>query len=187
MQSRTVLSASTSEYQQPLLSFSATNDPPANPVPCQSEQIEGNASNASAEEHALQYFASLTNSKRAELELLHARILLLAPGCRIWFSDGRNEEGKVVANPSVGYGQYTIRYKNGTTKEFFRIGISANSAGISVYVMGLEDKTYLKAHYVNSIGKASVTSYCIKFKSLAEVDIDVLLDAINFGFSQDRV
>ena len=56
-----------------------------------------------------------------------------------------NEDGKVVANPNIGYGLYTIAYANGSSREFYRIGLSANTTGISVYVLGLDDKTYRRA------------------------------------------
>jgi hypothetical protein len=118
------------------------------------------------------------------MQILHELVLGAAPDCRLWFSDGRNEDGKVVSNPSIGYGEFFIRYADGSTKEFFRIGLSGNTAGISVYVMGLDDKTYLKNTYGEIIGKASVTGYCIKFKKLADIDIEVLLAAIQYGLGQ---
>jgi hypothetical protein len=34
--------------------------------------------------------------------------------------------------------------------------------------------------YADSIGKASITGYCIKFKSLKDIDLDVLVSAIRF-------
>ena len=70
-----------------------------------------------------------------------------------------------MANPNIGYGAYTITYADGSSREFYRIGLSANTTGISVYVLGLDDKTYLARTYGDSIGKASVTGYCIKFSA----------------------
>ena len=88
----------------------------------------------------------------------------------------------MVSNPSIGYGCYTIRYKNGDTKEDYRIGLSGNTAGISVYIMGLEDKTLLPRTIGKRIDKASVTGYCVKFKRLADIDLELfdaaILDAV---------
>jgi len=81
----------------------------------------------------------------------------------------------------MGYGFHTIKYANGTTKEFFQIGISANKTGISVYILGLKDKAYLAKTYGKKIGKASVTGYCIRFKTLKEINIDILESAIRYG------
>jgi hypothetical protein len=124
------------------------------------------------------YIAGLPEPKREEIEALHRRIVGLAPNARLWFLDGRNDDGKIVANPNIGYGAYTVRYASGATREFFRIGLSANTTGISVYVMGLEDKTYLARTYGPKLGKAKVTGYCVKFRSLKDIDPTVLDDMI---------
>ena len=131
------------------------------------------------------YIASQAEAKRIELQMLHDLIIASNPGGKLWFSDGRNEEGKVVSNPNIGYGAYTIKYADGSTKEFFRIGLSANKMGISVYVLGLDDKSYLSKMIGDTIGKASVTGYCIKFKSTKDIDTDVLMSAVRHGFQLD--
>jgi hypothetical protein len=56
--------------------------------------------------------------------------------------------------------------------------LSANTTGISVYVMWLEDKKHLPDTYGERIGKAKVTGYCIKFKSTKDIDLDVLEEII---------
>lgn len=137
-------------------------------------------------EEIKKYITSQPTSKRDDMTELHRRILELNPACKLWFLDGRNSENKVVSNPNIGYGQYTIHYANGTTKEFYQIGMSANTSGISVYILGLEDKTYLANTYEKKIGKASVTGYCIKFKSLNDINITLLEEAIRYGFNQSQ-
>lgn len=115
------------------------------------------------------------------MQALHERILQVSPRCQLWFNDGKNSEGKVVANPNIGYGFYTIKYADGSTKDCYRIGLSANTTGISVYILGLADKTYLANTYGKTLGKASVTGYCIKFKTIKDIDLEVLLAAVRFG------
>lgn len=132
------------------------------------------------------YLASQPEPKVADLRGLHAHMLAEFPGSRLWFNDGTNEDGKVVANPTIGYGQYTITYADGSAREFFRIGLSANATGISVYVLGLADKTYLSRTYGASIGKASVTGYCIKFRRLAVINAEALHAAIRHGMTVDH-
>ncbi|MEO7522440.1 MAG: hypothetical protein ABIT58_00020, partial [Ferruginibacter sp.] len=75
----------------------------------------------------------------------------------------------------------------GSTKQFYQIGISGNTTGISVYIMGLEDKKYLPETYGKTIGKASVTGYCIKFKTLKDINLDKLKDAIRYGVEQTNL
>ncbi|MBS0360662.1 MAG: DUF1801 domain-containing protein [Proteobacteria bacterium] len=117
-------------------------------------------------------------AKRAELADLHRRILGLSPGARLWFLDGRNDQGKVVTNPNIGYGDGAIHYANGETRDFYRVGLSANTAGISVYIIGLEDKAFLARTYGPRLGKAKVTGYCVRFRSLKDVDLGVLEEMI---------
>jgi len=128
-----------------------------------------------------EYIASQPEAKRADMQELHQLIVRALPKCKLWFLDGKNSEGKVVSNPNIGYGFYTIKYADGSTREFYQIGLSANTTGISVYIMGLEDKTYLAKTYGKTLGKATVTGYCIKFKKLSDVDVDLLLEAIKYG------
>jgi len=103
------------------------------------------------------YINSQPEAKRSEMQTLHTRILQALPGCKLWFEDGKNSEGKVVSNPNAGYGSYTIKYADGTTREFFQIGMCANTTGISIYILGIKDKTYLSQTYAADLGKASVT------------------------------
>jgi len=80
-----------------------------------------------------------------------------------------------------------MKYANGKTREFYQIGISANTTGISVYIMGVNDKKYLARTFGKELGKASVTGYCIKFKTLADIKIDVLKAAIQYGIEQTSI
>jgi len=132
------------------------------------------------------YLARQPEPKQTDLRQLHAHMLAEFPDCRLWFNDGTNEDGKVVANPNIGYGVYTISFADGSSREFYRIGLSANTTGISVYVLGLDDKTYLARTYSASIGKASVTGYCIKFKRLSLINADALQSAIRHGMTVDQ-
>jgi len=129
-----------------------------------------------------EYITSQPEPKRGDLQELHHKILQIVPDCKLWFLDGKNSEGKTVSNPNIGYGFYTIKYADWSTREFYQIGLSANKTGISVYIMGINDKTYLAQTYGKELGKASVTGYCIKFKSLKDINIDILLAAIRYGF-----
>ena len=134
------------------------------------------------QEQIAAYITSQPEPKRSDMQALHSIILQVKPACKLWFLDGKNSEGKTVSNPNIGYGFYNIKYADGTTREFYQIGLSANTTGISVYIMGIEDKTYLAQTYGKKLGKASVTGYCIKFKTLKDINIDVLEAAIRFGF-----
>jgi hypothetical protein len=133
------------------------------------------------QEQIKEYIVSQPEPKRNDIQALHHRILQVLPGCKLWFDDGKNSEGKTVANPTIGYGFQTIKYADGKTRDFFQIGLSANKTGISIYILGIEDKTYLLQTYGKEIGKASVTGYCIRFKKLNDINVDILEAAIQYG------
>lgn len=135
------------------------------------------------EEQIEQYIGSQPEAKLSDMRALHVRILQIMPGCQLWFLDGKNSENKVVSNPNIGYGFQTMKYADGKTRDFYQIGVSGNTTGISVYILGIEDKQYLARTYGEKLGKASVTGYCIKFKKLKDIDMDVLEAAIRDGIS----
>jgi hypothetical protein len=139
------------------------------------------------QEQIREYIAAQPEPKRSEMQQLHQIILTLMPKCKLWFLDGKDEKGKTVSNPNIGYGSQTIQYADGKTKEFYQIGISANTTGISVYIMGASDKKYLANTFGQELGKASVTGYCIKFKTLTDIKIDVLKSAIQYGIQQTSI
>src|SRR5215211_4084166 len=95
------------------------------------------------QEQIEKYITSQPEPKCSDMQALHRIILEVMPACKLWFLDGKNSENKTVSNPNIGYGSYTIKYADGTTREFYQIGLSANTTGISVYILGIEDKTYL--------------------------------------------
>ena len=134
------------------------------------------------QEQIKEHIASQPGPKRSDMQQLHDLTLKVLPGCKLWFDTGKNSENKTVANPTIGYGFQTIKYADGKTRDFFRIGLSANKTGISVYILGIKDKAYLAQTYGKELGKASVTGYCIRFKALKDINIDVLEAAIRFGF-----
>jgi hypothetical protein len=128
------------------------------------------------------YISSQPSQKCSDMQALHGIILKIKPACKLWFLDGKNSDNKIVSNPNIGYGSYTIKYTGGETREFYQIGMSANTTGISVYILGIEDKKFLAQTYGEKLGKASITGYCIKFKTLKDIDITTLEAAIRYGF-----
>ncbi|WP_201314631.1 hypothetical protein [Dyella sp. EPa41] len=138
----------------------------------------------SIDEQIEDYFAAQPEPKGGDLRELHRVILDVMPKCRLWFLDGKDDSGKTVSNPNVGYGTQTIKYANGNTREFYQVGISANTTGISVYILGIEDKAYLARAYGKDLGKAKITGYCIKFKAVRDISLETLKAAIRYGIDQ---
>jgi Domain of unknown function (DU1801) len=139
-----------------------------------------------AEKQIKTYIAGQPVPKCNDMEELDKFIRNVMPAAKLWFLDGKNEDGKVVSNPNIGYGSYNIRYADGKAKEFYQVGLSANTSGISVYIMGVKDKKFLAEAFGKKIGKASVSGYCIKFKALKDINMKVLEEAIQFGLSSSK-
>lgn len=133
-----------------------------------------------------EYISSLDERKQSEIRVLHQLILNLNTTCKLWFLNGKNSENKVVSNPNIGYGIYTINYADSSSRPFYQIGLSANKTGISVYILGIEEKTILSTIYSGTLGKASITGYCIKFKTIKDINLDVLESAIKYGFEASK-
>lgn len=136
--------------------------------------------------HIQNYIQSHKEPLRSEINELHRMISEWLPGSQLWFLDGRNAENKIVSNPNIGYGAYTMHLAGGKTRSFYQVGISTNTTGISVYIMGIPDKQWLKNEFAKRLGKATVTGYCIKFKSLRDIDTSVLKEAILRGVALSK-
>ena len=150
-------------------------------MPNEKNNINNHQFYMNVQEQIKKYITSQPEPKRSDMQELHLRTLQALPGCKLWFEDGKDSENKTVSNPNIGYGFHTIKYADGTTREFYQIGLSANKTGISVYILGIKDKTYLAQTYGKQLGKASVTGYCIKFKTVKDINVDILEAAIRYG------
>jgi hypothetical protein len=162
----------------PTSSFVVLDERLAFAVRLQPEEGEKGPLGMSVRDQIDGYIADQSPAKSEELRDLHRHILEISPDAKLWFLDGRSDDGKVVSNPNIGYGSETISYASGNSREFYKVGLSANTSGISVYVVGLKDKKYLPETYGPRLGKAKVTGYCIKFKSLKDVDLGVLKEIV---------
>lgn len=129
----------------------------------------------------LQFISLQENTKQKDLLALYELMRSILPTGKLWMEDGKNDAGKVVANPTIGYGQQTMLLAKGKSREMFQIGISANSSGISIYLLGIRNKLNLAQQFGLKLGKAKVSGYCIKFKQLADLDLSVLEEVIRLG------
>lgn len=125
-----------------------------------------------------EYIKNQPEPKQHEMQELHNLILLLIPECKQWCFDGTNDDGKQIAHPTIGYGNYNITYKDGSTRAFFRVGLLATPTGLAIPIMGLDDKKFLIDTYGKTIGKAKVGSYGITFKSIKDLNLEILKEPI---------
>ena len=99
------------------------------------------------------YITGQPEPKCNDMIELHTRILQISQGSKLWFDNGKNSENRTVSNPSIGYGVHLIKYADGKTREYYQVGMSANTTGISIYILGIEDKTYLSRMYGKELAR----------------------------------
>ncbi|HKO80354.1 MAG TPA: hypothetical protein VJU78_08170 [Chitinophagaceae bacterium] len=60
------------------------------------------------QEQIKKYITSQPEPKSSDMQELHRHILQALPKCKLWFLDGKDDKGKIVSNPNIGYGSYSI-------------------------------------------------------------------------------
>jgi hypothetical protein len=48
------------------------------------------------------YLSNQTEPKQSELRVLHSMIMQFSLKCKLWFLDGKVDNGKTVSNPNIG-------------------------------------------------------------------------------------
>ena len=137
------------------------------------------------EDQILHFISLQESSKQQDLLTLHELMTSILPNGKLWMEDGKNEEGKVVTNPTIGYGEFEQSYASGKKKKHFQIGLALTKHGISIYLLGIRGKLDL-ANLCTEIGQAKVTGYCIQFKSITKIDMNILQRAIQSALNISR-
>ena len=115
-----------------------------------------------------QYIEALEEPRRGEIAQLHALIRATVP-----------EFEPHVASGMLAYGRYRYRYESGHEGEWFNVGLASRKQGISLYVVALrEDGGYLAESYRERLPNAGIGKSCVRFKRLANVDIDVVRELL---------
>ncbi|WP_265522336.1 SRPBCC domain-containing protein [Oerskovia flava] len=76
----------------------------------------------------------------------------------------------------IGYGDMVDVRPRRDPVEWFVVGLAAQQDSVSVYVNAVEDGQYLAERHAHELGGAKVGKSVISFRSLDDVDLDVLLD-----------
>ena len=114
-----------------------------------------------------QYLAALDEPRKSELKILHALIRKSAAGLKPCIRSGM-----------LGYGPYHYVYASGREGDSARIGLASQKNYISLYVSCTPDGKYLAESYARKLPRASIGKSCIRFRSLRDVDLDVIEELI---------
>src|SRR5687768_8784780 len=110
-----------------------------------------------------EFLARVDPAKRADVAALHALIRKTLPTYT-----------PAVYGAMLGYGAYHYRYASGREGESYRVAVSPNKSGISVYVNAVDVGGWLAEQASATLGKASVGKSCIRFKRLVDLDLAAL-------------
>ena len=111
-----------------------------------------------------EYIGGLDEPRRGEIaqldELIRATLPQLEPH---------------VASGMLAYGRYHYRYDSGREGDWFHVGLASRKRAISLYVVAAcDDGTYLAERYAERLPKADIGKSCVRFKRLADVDLDAV-------------
>ena len=77
-----------------------------------------------------------------------------------------------------GYGKYHYKYASGREVDWPAVSMANQKNYISLYVMCIIDGKYLAESYKDRLPKASIGKSCIRFKSMNDVDENVLKEVV---------
>ena len=87
---------------------------------------------------------------------------------------------KMWGNAIIGFGDYTYKYPNGKTMDWFMMGFSPRKQNIALYILGCaEDK---KIEILSRFGKHKTGKSCIYVNKLKDVNMDVFKELCEVGY-----
>jgi hypothetical protein len=122
-----------------------------------------------------EYISLIEEPRRSEIKTLHEFIKKTIPGLKPHILAGM-----------IGYGSFHYKSKSGREGNWSLVALASQKNYISVYVCAVDNDQYIAEKYKNELGKASVGRSCIRYKKLADIDLDmlkkVILEGVKLGF-----
>ena len=123
-----------------------------------------------------EYLASLPADVGADMTALHELIKASLPGHPTCLWGGVFWGGS--EQTIIGYGDMSYVRSDKKLVEWFLVGLARQKNYYSVYVNAADGRRYLAEAYADRLGKAKVGKSSITFRTLADVDLDVLSELI---------
>jgi len=117
-----------------------------------------------------EYLAKLKEPRKSEVTALDALIRRIAPQLEPFIHAGM-----------LGYGPWRYKYASGREGDSFRIGVASNANYISLYICSSDGKRYVAEKYKQALPKAKIGKACVRFKKLADPDLEALSRMIRVG------
>ncbi len=78
----------------------------------------------------------------------------------------------------IGYGAGDYTRPNGTTVDWFMVGLALQKNYISVYLNAVEDRQYLSEKYGKDLGRVKVGKASLSFANIDDIDLDKFRDLV---------
>jgi len=114
------------------------------------------------------FIAALDDPIGADMAVLDDLISQVMVGSERELYEGRFWGG--TDQRIIGYGRISQRRSNGTTIEWFLIGLARQKNTFSIYISAVEDGRYLVEARGAGVGKVKVGKSVISFRSLDDID-----------------
>ena len=114
-----------------------------------------------------EYINMIAEPRRQEIETLHNLIKKTLPNLKPHIISGM-----------IGYGTYHYRYKTGREGDWSLVLLASQKNYISIYICAMEGDNYLADTYKDKLPKADIGKSCIRFKSLQDIDLSVLIQIL---------
>lgn len=114
-----------------------------------------------------EYLDMIDEPRRSEMKTLHTMIMKTIPDLKPHIVSGM-----------IGYGTYHYKSKSGREGDWSMVLLASQKNYISVYACGVDKGVYVADAYKSKLPKASIGKSCIRFKKLADVDLDILMEIV---------
>ena len=121
-----------------------------------------------------QYFASLAEPRRSDVRALHEAICKTIP-----------KHKPEMIGGFLGYGKYRYKYESGREGDTGAVMLASQKQYISLY-LGCTDGESLAEKNGHRLGKVTVGKCCIRFKKLADLNLDVAMELVKESAKQLR-
>lgn len=119
------------------------------------------------------YLRELPDDVRDDMAALHGALAPVFAGLSQALFVGKFWGGS--DQEIIGYGAANYTRPNGTSVEWFMVGLAAQKNYLSVYINAVEDRQYLSEKYGHELGKVKVGKASLGFKRLDDIDLDKLV------------
>ncbi|MCX6620750.1 MAG: DUF1801 domain-containing protein [Acidobacteria bacterium] len=117
-----------------------------------------------------EYFEQIDEPRQSDVRALDALITKTVPELKPSIQAGM-----------IGYGTYHYKYASGREGDWPVIALASQKSYISLYICATDNGEYVAEKHKQELPKANIGKSCIRFRKLADVDLEVLAKLIRLG------